>query len=645
MTTKNLLLKAGMALALFLICTMSALFAQPQGVPKVGGVWQISTKAHFDAVARAINHGYWTSGYQFISEPSSWTGEGEYFRLTTDIGTASDPVTVIWGAHVPSASYPFKGNLEGGGFTVTVEINRADQVFWAFIGAGLIGIAENATISNVTVAGIINTREGSVGGIAGKITNTSISNCTNLATINAQNKGGIGGIVGVFTNSSIVNCQNAGTIYAGCVAGEAHHLHGSGSTGHGGIAGVGSGKYGSDGILRCTNIGTVYGLYHVGGIVGRYDALVVDCHNAGSVSGHNHVGGIIGTDANGTSGPTVTINRCLNTGSIQSHYEEIVKVTNGSQYELGLWDEYVGAIIGYTNSFNPSYVTNCFYDKQTCKGNGTNWVGVGFPYKPGIWGYDTPVQINTNYTFGKLTSELLGTQITGTLGSAWESNSSSLYPRLKNTLTTINGVRIHENLFKVAASPANWGTTNKAFDVTQNFTVSTTNGVAWNRAVGKVNVSGGNVTIPSNGYKGYDTLRATNGIYRKDVTIYVAVGQNEPTAPVAIVPTILIDNSGSMPLPRPVKVLIYWETADAMQARVVITSSPISSPNYENIPTTGVIISEPVDNDPDDPNVGSFSTSSPSFIKNTTYYYYIWAVSSTGTPSTIYKYGTFKPSW
>lgn len=98
---------------------------------------------------------------------------------------------------------------------------------------------------------------GSVGGIAGNISNTIIQNCYNVGEINGEK-----------------NCYNAG-----------------------GIAGLLQNR---TQILSCYNIGDVHSFYLVGGIVGYTNGegnLVNNCYNKGNVTVNTEgVGGLIGQD-------------------------------------------------------------------------------------------------------------------------------------------------------------------------------------------------------------------------------------------------------------------------------------------------------------------------------------------------------------
>ena len=192
-----------------------------------------------------------------------------------------------------------------------------------------------------------------VGGIAGKAVNSSISNCTNNAKLQAVSH--LGGIVGFLGSGALVtNCVNNGTIrgvldeedWVQCVGGIAGYLTEENeitdctNTGTvkgwyqvGGIAGVFSNSNSNAVIRNCKNVGEIEGDSYAGGIVGEYSGLylegcesITDCTNKGKVTGIGYVGGIAGKYYKGNS-----IRNCVNEGEVTGK-------------------ESTGGIVGYANS-------------------------------------------------------------------------------------------------------------------------------------------------------------------------------------------------------------------------------------------------------------------------------------------------------
>jgi hypothetical protein len=200
---------------------------------------------------------------------------------------------------------------------------RAGYICQSYFCTGSSGIN---TISNCTNIGPVSAND--AGGIAGYAfaqassgTNT-ISNCTNSGPVSGGSAGGIAG--GAFASSAqedrtntISNCTNSGPIsgnYAGGIAGNSFAYNAA--------------SVGTNTITNCTNSGTISG-YGAGGIAGPNFAYnsksgrtntITNCTNSGTISGSN-AGGIAGNNfASGAqNGSTNTISNCTNSGPISGY--------------------------------------------------------------------------------------------------------------------------------------------------------------------------------------------------------------------------------------------------------------------------------------------------------------------------------------
>lgn len=163
---------------------------------------------------------------------------------------------------------------------------------------GIIGYGKGSTrISNCTntssLAGTYN-----VGGIAGYLEDSSITNSGNSGNLPApQASGSVGGIVGFTRDGQISTCYNTGEITGGsnaCV---------------GGIVGM---SEASSSISDCYNVGAVHGGNFNGGIAGLAIGTYYYCYNTGAVTDSQCRGGVIGRNAGIT-----TIDHCyyLNTAA------------------------------------------------------------------------------------------------------------------------------------------------------------------------------------------------------------------------------------------------------------------------------------------------------------------------------------------
>ena len=186
-----------------------------------------------------------------------------YFLLVNDI---SAPTNIMIGSGSPA--FPFSGSFDGGGNTITVNINLPGQD-----NLGLFRrIGKQGRVRNLTVAGRV-TGQNYVGALAG----ASSGHLSNIqADADVSGYLDVGGLVG----------RND-------FGGEVIHSHASGAVNGvrnvGGLAGV------NDGTVRGSYAsGDVRGSLGTGGLVGSNNASVVSSYATGNVSGEENVGGLLG---------------------------------------------------------------------------------------------------------------------------------------------------------------------------------------------------------------------------------------------------------------------------------------------------------------------------------------------------------------
>lgn len=243
-------------------------------------------------------------------------------ELTKDIDMSS----IASFAPIGTKTVPYTGTFNGNNHSISgLSVNGSDT-------AGLFGYVKGATIQNInlcdsqitaTNAGGSGTSTGGivgfatdkakiencstnnititanslhVGGIIGRGENlTEISNCTNTSTFGGTYH--VGGIAGSINGSSITNCGNSGNLPAT----KSSHV--------GGIVGFTHGGQ----ISTCYNTGEVTGGSNadVGGIVGMSETLplISDCYNVGAVHSGKFNGGIAGFAIG-------TYRYCYNTGTV-----------------------------------------------------------------------------------------------------------------------------------------------------------------------------------------------------------------------------------------------------------------------------------------------------------------------------------------
>lgn len=153
--------------------------------------------------------------------------EGYTFNLTTDINLNNHEWT-------PIGANGFKGTFDGKKHTVSnLKCTNSHH-------AGLFGNLNSATVKDVTVSGSVSyvtNNLGALGGIAGWVTNSTISGCTNQCAVTGMaggNQAWVGGIAGnvysvgactsIFTNNTntgIISTTSHTDSYAGGIIGRA----------------------------------------------------------------------------------------------------------------------------------------------------------------------------------------------------------------------------------------------------------------------------------------------------------------------------------------------------------------------------------------------------------------------------------------
>ena len=227
----------------------------------------------------------------------------------------------------------FSGSFNGNNKTINnLYINRP-----TLSSIGLFGEAINAEIFDL---GLIDSNiigKDFVGGIAGYLGTSTITNSYNSGIVSGVSTGlYIGGLVGYSnTSSTIVDSYNDGNVrgiqYVGGVSG-----------------GVGYSE-----LLRTYNLGAIYGTSRIGGISGIHDhgSMINQSYNFGIItSTNNYAGGITGYLVDSSS-----INNSYNLGDVNA-----ISGTRG----------YVGGIAGLV--YSGSTITNCY---NTATISGVNTIG------------------------------------------------------------------------------------------------------------------------------------------------------------------------------------------------------------------------------------------------------------------------------
>ena len=269
----------------------------------------------------SLNNLYWIA-----SDTSRWN---KHYIQTDDIdasATASWPGGEGWtpiGYQIDFGNEdncPFSGTYNGDGYTISdLFINTpADS------SVGLFGMAQGATIYDLTLDNVDITGYRGVAGLVGWNMGTTVINCTVSGDLSGDAY--LGGVVGVNYAGTVKICSFNGNISC-----ENEHCAG--------IAGL---NYASALVDSSYSLGTIDGGEYVGGIVGfNFESQVNNSFTHCLISGNGHLGGLVGCNDENS-----IISNCYSTGSV-----------NGSSYLGGLTGfNHSTADIEY--SYSTGYVSN-----------------------------------------------------------------------------------------------------------------------------------------------------------------------------------------------------------------------------------------------------------------------------------------------
>lgn len=279
------------------------------------------------------------------------TSEGAFYILKKNIAITEDYATgkpkglgdPDWNEGnfepIGTATTPFKGHLDGNGFTVSglniIGTQGNGDSKRAADYAGLFGyLAPGSSVTDLTVdasnisgyqyvGAVAGYNEGTIkdctlgskGVVTGDSDTGGITGYSNYALASLRNLGKVtgkrvntGGIVGYISapDTALLYSQNEGTV--------------TGNERTGGIAGTFTSSQDSESVIKeCYNKGTVDGgKYQAGGIAGYsgagyYSATIESCGNTGEVTGSGNNGGIAGILDKGKS----SINKSKNSGTVE----------------------------------------------------------------------------------------------------------------------------------------------------------------------------------------------------------------------------------------------------------------------------------------------------------------------------------------
>lgn len=260
----------------------------------------------------------------------------------------------------------FIGSLDGKNYRIYNLV--VDRITDDYI--GLFGKIDGAAISNLRVEGEF-TGDANVGGLAGDIDDSVVTNCSTDVRVVAD-VGLAGGFAGLIYGGSIItDCHSEGTLDEGAAASSAY----GGFAGWKGMASVisrsqstvtvtapsassvgGFVGYSSEAAFsRCFASGAVYARSDAGGFIGvggwgNVTTTIEDCYARGAV--RTVLGGASGFCSRNTSfsGSALIIRNSYGTGAVSSD------AGSGSDYVAGFF---------YSKQSGTVIVSNCFWDRES----------------------------------------------------------------------------------------------------------------------------------------------------------------------------------------------------------------------------------------------------------------------------------------
>ena len=352
--------------------------------------YQISNLAELTALANVVNNGN--------------SMEGKYIKVMNDIKGVNTTIGYFDDAQPKDKDVYFKGDFDGNGKTITLNLKQTAKKSLALIGDA----AYPANIHDVIVDGTVNSTYNYVAGVCAKINGgqgSKVSNCTNKATVNGASY--VGGVVGYCDGKTANGVVVSGGKNYAEITGTDHS-----------IGGVVGGALDNSSVVNCSNDGAIVGKHRVGGVLGRMDLevantaniqLISRCVNNGVVSGSYEVGGITGSfDHNKKGGNDYSRKRvlnCTNNGDVLSNGGG----NNGN----------TGGIIG-----GVSYAV--FVSK--CVNNGKVTVPGGHKTTGGITAWSQNVYIINSFNKGEISGYSQVGGLTGYSYYSWIYNSANEAP-------------------------------------------------------------------------------------------------------------------------------------------------------------------------------------------------------------------------
>ncbi len=264
-----------------------------------------------------------------------------HFQLSNDVDLAGVRLFSIG-----SSLFPFTGDFDGNGFTISNLSRTADA--GDANGVGLFNyITGSAAVRSLNL--FDSTVEAGprdyVGTLVGHLNGSTLTDCHSWGTI-VSGRRYVGGLIGYEVNGTITRCSTSGAV--------------TGEMGVGGLVGYCRGA-----VTDCSATGTILGGDDIGGLVGCFDCpgAISSCCADGTVVGDNQVGGLVGSNigtlrnsyaASGVTGAS-------RVGGLvgRQYYRSLIACSYASGPVSG--DADLGGLIGYCEG---GTITSAFWDVE-----------------------------------------------------------------------------------------------------------------------------------------------------------------------------------------------------------------------------------------------------------------------------------------
>lgn len=215
-----------------------------------------------------------------------------YFKQISDIDLDVAPYNEGSGWEPIGASgATFGGHYDGDRFIISnLFINKPEEN-----NIGLFGYSQEATIKNLAITGANVTGNRWVGVLAGDFSGSdqvsgSIINCSTHGTVSGHDR--VGGLAGFVIRSSVTNCHSDVNV----TGLNTEEIGAGGLVGFISTDGMIENSY-ATGSVTASNNGT-----HVGGLIGRgQSATITNCYATGEITAQTNVGGLIGNESQCTT--------------------------------------------------------------------------------------------------------------------------------------------------------------------------------------------------------------------------------------------------------------------------------------------------------------------------------------------------------